>query len=464
MDSNQASLRNVTEIIVPNDLCIGCGLCAGICPPEVLKMEFNAYGEYIPIEFREGCLPKCNLCLQTCPFWDQSDNESTLAHSLFNNEPEIAHATETGYVLQSFAGYSMSDAQRHNGASGGLTTWLLQTLLKKEMVDRIIAVEPTGDAEKLFQFAVFHNPQELQKSSRSAYYPVEMSEVIKEVLQHEARYVIVGLPCFLKAIRLAMRHNRRLRRRIVFLVGLVCGQTKSTFFSEYLCASCGGEPEALDSVQFRTKDYQQQSANQFNVSFTYQAGDKKVSSSMPWHGKPGRAWSLGWFKPNACNFCDDIFAEVADVSFMDAWLERYMQDNRGTNFALIRNPLILKLFRESQQNKEIFLEEIPVEDVIQSQRPVIDFKRDQLSQRLEYGRLAKLPVPTKRISAEKISLGARFRLWIEKYTQKESKETWRRYRMNADIQKFERRMWRSAMLKRVLRFIIVRVLRRNWSI
>lgn len=33
--------------------------------------------------------------------------------------------------------------------------------------------------------------------------------------------------------------------------------------------------------------------------------------------------------PRACNYCDDVFAECADVTCMDAWLPEYSQDHRG---------------------------------------------------------------------------------------------------------------------------------------
>ncbi len=455
--------RNVTEIIVPNDLCIGCGLCAAICPPQVLKMEFNAYGEYIPIEFREGCLPKCDLCLQTCPFWDQADNEDTLAEKAFAAAPEIAHTNETGYYLGAFAGYSRSREQRANGASGGLATWFLKTLLEQNIVDRVITVKPNHDPEKLFQFTIWENPQDLARSAQSVYYPVEMSEVIHEVLQSEARYAIVGLPCFLKAIRLAMRRNRRLRKRVVCLIGLVCGQTKSRFFAEYLCATSGGDPKQLERVRFRVKDETEHSAENFRFTFAYQPDSGTQETSLSWFGKPSTAWGQGWFKPNACNYCDDVFAEVADIAFMDAWLDRYSQDNRGTNLVLIRKSEFKSIFEQGEQKGEIFIEDVPIDDVIQSQRPVIRFKRQDLAERLGYSQRYNLPVPTKRVGPTKVTLWRAFKLWIEQLIRRESKHAWMIHGVDNDVERFLNRMQRLWFIKRIMNFITVRILRQTWS-
>ena len=39
-------------------------------------------------------------------------------------------------------------------------------------------------------------------------------------------------------------------------------------------------------------------------------------------------WEYGYFKYKACDFCDDIFAECADITVGDAWLSRYKKDGK----------------------------------------------------------------------------------------------------------------------------------------
>ena len=74
--SNQ--YRNVCDVIVPSQLCVGCGICAGICLQGAINIEWNHYGEYTPVE-QTGKCNECGLCLQVCPFWNQQENETTLA-------------------------------------------------------------------------------------------------------------------------------------------------------------------------------------------------------------------------------------------------------------------------------------------------------------------------------------------------------------------------------------------------
>jgi coenzyme F420-reducing hydrogenase beta subunit len=42
-------------------------------------------------------------------------------------------------------------------------------------------------------------------------------------------------------------------------------------------------------------------------------------------------WGTGLFKSNACDFCDDVTTELADVS-LDAWIP-YNKDGLGNSVA-----------------------------------------------------------------------------------------------------------------------------------
>jgi coenzyme F420-reducing hydrogenase beta subunit len=228
--NNITGHKNVCTEVVSKNLCIGCGICASICPHENLKIKFNRFGEYNALEIGNSCDEKCHLCLDVCPFYNNQDNEDTLGKKLFTKTSGIKHTPETGYYIDSFVGYSNIKSHRENGASGGLATWTLEKLLTDNLVDHVACVSPNNDPEKLFKFKICNSPEEVRECSRSCYYPVETSGVVRHILQNEGRYAIIGLPCVCKAIRLAMQLSPKLERRIKFVLGLVCGQTKSKFF------------------------------------------------------------------------------------------------------------------------------------------------------------------------------------------------------------------------------------------
>ena len=388
--------RNVCESIVAKNLCIGCGVCAAICPPSVLDMKFNIFGSYIPVEYKEGCLEKCDLCLRACPFSDQDENEDTLAKATFGQTRGISHAPEPGYYLDCYAGYSTVNNHRLNGASGGMATWFLERLLNDGIVDKVVCVTPnSGDVKKLYHFDILDTAEAVRDSSKSCYYPVEISNVVSRILSENGRYVIIGLPCLIKSLRLTMRKNRRLRQRIVVLAGLACGQTKSKFFVEYLTSLLRGAHYPLRDVQFRIKD-STRPATDYGIQISWQDKNKVLTKQIFWTEGISKVWTHDYFKPNSCNFCDDVFAETADVVFMDAWLPKYKEDYRGHSLVINRKEEFKKIFEDAKTSNSANLETINMIEVIKSQKSTLRQKREIMQYRLYLAEKDGFSIPQKR--------------------------------------------------------------------
>lgn len=375
---------SVMNSVVERDLCIGCGLCAALCPQDVLTMQWNRYGEYNPVE-TSPCTTECGFCLKVCPFATSGENEDTIGERLYGAAPGIQHRSETGYYLAAYVGYS--ERHRPTSASGGMATWLLEALLAEGVVDHVICVAPTGDPERLFAFKVFDTAEDVRTGAGSAYYPVEMSAVIRQVLEVPGRYAVTGLPCFLKAIRLAQQRNKKLRERIVVTVGLTCGQLKSRHFTDYIAALAGVQGD-VTGVRYRGKSPDQPASN-YHYVFTAADGEEQ---RIFWNEGISEAWTNRWFTPRACSYCDDVFAECADVTCMDAWLPEYSRDSRGTSLVLVRSQAMREMVERGQG---ISLDPIPVERVIQSQAGVVAIKRQHLAYRMYLDREG---APKKRVA------------------------------------------------------------------
>lgn len=403
----------ITEV-VKQDLCIGCGMCAALCPQGSLAMQWNRFGEYNPSEVIP-CTTECSLCLGVCPFADSDKNEDTLAKALYGDVPGIQHRSETGYFLASYVGYSGN--HRETSASGGITTWLLEMLLTKGVVDYIICVTPTGNLDKLFTFRIVDTVEGVRSGAGSVYYPVEMSNIMKKILGMPGRYAIVGLPCFIKAIRLAQQRNKKLQERIVVCVGLVCGQLKSKHFTSYT-ATLAGVKGTLTAVHYRGKSINQPASN-FFFSFTTAEGEKK---KIFWNEGVNEAWTNRWFTPTACNYCDDIFAECADITCMDAWLPEYSQDGQGMSIVLVRSPMINKIV---ETGSGVYLDSIPVERLVQSQTGVVALKREYLAYQLYLDLQEGLKKPRKRVLPKKPKNSfVSQNIILKNHMQRISKEKW----------------------------------------
>lgn len=164
---------NIIENVVAKNRCIGCGACAGLCPANVLNMEFNDFGNYEPKEI-PGCLKNCTICLKVCPFYEKDLAEQEISQSLYKTEKNYK---EIGNFLNTYEFYIKDENERVQSASGGAGYFILSKFLKRKMVGKILAVEPNNDPEKLFKFGVFDDVESLKNSRKSAYYPVDMQEI-----------------------------------------------------------------------------------------------------------------------------------------------------------------------------------------------------------------------------------------------------------------------------------------------
>jgi coenzyme F420 hydrogenase subunit beta len=379
--------------VVANGLCCGCGVCAAICPSSCLDMEFSRYGEYNPIQ-QPGCT-NCNLCSKVCPFANGNPTEDLMATRLFGDVKGVGKRMECGYYLSSFVGYSKT--HRNNGASGGLATWTLETLLRQGEIGRVICASSNPNPEKLFKFIVTDNIEDLRKCSKSSYYPLELSEVLKFVFNNEGRYAVIGLPCFIKALRLAEGCNTKVRERIVFHAGIVCGMLMSSFYAEYVAKLTDQDPGIVKKITFREKKPDLPATHHLVKIWGEPECSRPLAEVEHLRG-PHIAWENWFFKLNTCNYCDDVFAELADVVFMDAWLPEYSSRSGGDSLVIARTVLASDMIRSGISTGELSVSEIPIERVILSQRPVLKDKRENLAVRLRILESRGVKVPFKRVA------------------------------------------------------------------
>lgn len=384
-------MSTVLETTVANNLCIGCGVCAGVCPKHSLSMQWNLNGEYNPVKIKD-CGKECGLCLKVCPFADGNKNEDEIGQQLFGYIPSISHRRETGFYLNSGVGGVASKTERYHSASGGLATWFLRQLLSEKIVDGVICAVKTGDPDKLFKFTVATTDAELCSAAGSVYYPLELSEVIPYILEHPGRYAVIALPCFVKALRLAQTKNKTLQERIVIMVSLTCGKLVTSHFAKYI-GYCSGLNDDIKYLHFRFK------TESYPVSYLVSSltGMHETKASLAWN-EIG-LWSTAWtyFHHNACNCCDDVFGECADVTFMDAWLPEYRQKPEGTSLWISRSPVVDDIFAHGIETGVLNASSLPIEKIIESQNRLIIKKKHTLSYCLKLLINNVSSVPQKRV-------------------------------------------------------------------
>jgi coenzyme F420 hydrogenase subunit beta len=389
--------------VIDGGFCVGCGACAAVTPR--VAMQFDEAGRYVARP--DSGSEESETAAAVCPFADGTPDEDQLGRELFS--AYAVHDPHLGYSIATYAGWVNEDGFRERGSSGGLGSWILCELLRQNHVDAVVHVvagSRISEGGPLFEYGISTSVDRVLTNAKSRYYPIELSEAIAAILQTPARYAVVGIPCFLKALRLSARQNPLLRERITYTVGLVCGHLKSQAFAEMLGWQCGIPPADLQAIDFRRK-ISGRGASNYGITAVGRsaAGDRVVEKANT--ELYGSNWGLGYFKYKACDFCDDVMAELADVTVGDAWLPEYEPDSRGTNIVVARLPFLARLLEAAAAEGRIHLEALAKDRVIASQAGGFRHRRDGLRYRLWLADQAGWWRPKKRVAPSASHLSAR---------------------------------------------------------
>lgn len=323
-----------------------------------------------------------------CPFSPAAANEDELAARHFPAAP--IRNDLLGRYDRAYVGSVAEGNFRADGSSGGLVSWVATELMRQGLVDgvaHVVANDPGGDGP-LFRYTISRTTEAVRAGAKSRYYPVELSGVLAEIRATPGRYAVVGIPCFIKAVRLSCAQDPVLRERVAFTLGLFCGHMKSARMAESFAWQMGiddfGEVERLD---YRTKN-SGRPANWYRTELNLRDGTARAQDW--WHLADGD-WGAGFFQNSACNFCDDVVAETADIAFGDAWLEPYSSDGRGTNVVIVRSPVLAGMIRDAMDDGRLALSPVDEAFLIATQAAGFRHRREGLSFRLSWPRAGLRP-------------------------------------------------------------------------
>ncbi len=387
--------------IVRSGLCIGCGICVAYAERHDTKMKFDRYGQLKPAGPGEWLNHRSEEFSNICPFSPGSKNEDELSLQQFEEDGQLD--ASIGFYLSNFVGHVAEDNYRMQGSSGGMVTWVATELMRKKYIDgvaHVVAVDDPQTEGRFFRYRISFSEQDVQEGAKSRYYPVELSEVLNFIRKKPGRYAVVAIPCMIKAVHLLRQKDPVLKERIKFTLGLFCGHMKSSRFVESFAWHMKVPVKEVTRVDYRYK-FPDRPANWYNTMLTLKSG---VTVHKDWWHLRDGDWGAGYFMNSACNFCDDVVAETADISFGDAWVEPYSSDGRGTNVVIVRSSIILDIISTGRIETRLSLKEVSSEFVAQTQAAGLRQRREGLAYRLTWASQGIQPL--KRIKPDNSSLSA----------------------------------------------------------
>ena len=376
----------LTEVI-NGGFCIGCGACALVSPS--IQIKENHYGLYQAevadthlenrIQLDNMFSPSVNeKAAAVCPFAATID-ETQLGKE--RHSERASFDSRVGYYQKIYAGHVVDGSYRSLGSSGGMMTWVLMRLLEMGKIDGVIHVSSTGEQGNLFEYSLSHSVEDITKNAKSRYYPVQMSDVLNRVKHSKKRYALVGVPCFIKAARLLAKQDRQINESLIYYMAIFCGHLKSKAFAEMIAWQRKVSPSHLTYIDFRVKDHAQP-ANRYKIEVSTGKRQSSVIRQTRVRDLFGMDWGLGYFKPKACDWCDDIVGEGADLACGDAWLPEFVHQSNGNNVAIVRHPELLELLQAAIKNKELKLTDLSVERLVASQAANYRHRHDGLAFRI----------------------------------------------------------------------------------
>lgn len=385
---DNAPSGGITDVLA-RDMCSGCGGCS-VATGGAVRVALGIRGQFAP---DPATITSANIdtASHACPFSDYAPSETALSSETYGDLPEDERI---GRYRSLFAGRISDTDQILQSSSGGLTSWLTSQMMERNLVDGVIHVG-FGSAQ-MFEYVVSRSVEDLRAAGRrkSRYYPVSFADAVNAIRGDGRRYAFVGIPCQIKAMRLALNHDEVLREQIVFTIGLVCGHMKSARYAESLAWQQGIAPDSLSRVDFRVKA-PGRSVREYK--FRSEAVDGGFAEDTT-GSLVGGNWGHAVFQLNACNYCDDIFAETADIVFGDAWLPEYDEEWRGTNVVVTRDQRLDAILRDGAQEGAIVLDPLTESAVAATQAGNFRHRRAGLAVRLADDRRDGRWAPARRVT------------------------------------------------------------------
>lgn len=295
--SQLLTFGDLANLVVKPNLCVRCGACVAVCPPDVLRVdEYSSEGAQLI-----GVCTLCGLCPLVCP---------------------VLHPYEAPMEkpLGDYLEYGIFKAADPNlakiGTDGATTTALLEAAFEAGIIDSaIIAVK---DDNWYARAEIITDPKELRKYVQTIYWHVPMVTPLKEAIEKLKlkKIAIVGTGCQTAAAKL-MDKIPKFKGRVALLLGLFCSKTwmREDFFDIVKSKLNIGPTDVADIIVknkliFRLKD-----------------GSKK---ELPLEDVESTTFG-------SCYVCHDFTAEISDISLGANGAPP------GWNFAIIRTPTGKKL-------------------------------------------------------------------------------------------------------------------------
>lgn len=343
---NMSDWKELKEQVIDRELCCLCGTCIGMCPAGTL-----AYTDGRIENTKDRCI-RCGRCVASCP---GAGFDYPRANEELFGADESKIDQDIGYYRKILKGYATEPEIRAGASSGGIATALGCYMLQRGEVDYVIGV--TGKRWE-YEARALSTRAEVLEAMQSKYVFVPVNSVIRFILEHEGRYLYIGLPCQIQGLRKAGQTDARLRERVRLVAGIFCGFNMTHEATDWLIKKSGIPREEIERIEYR--------GNRGNET------GFKISSASKEFFIPKHGYTLlnAFYSRERCWKCYDLTAEFADISFGDAW-----EMGTGWSRILCRTEEGERIIEQMIAEKVLASQTSCAQDVREASRKIIAYKK-----------------------------------------------------------------------------------------
>ncbi len=350
------------EHVLENGNCHQCGVCVGVCPVDAIDIAQDARKGMWPVFHRDLCTD-CDLCHIACP--GEAFDWNQLQIDLFGQVPEDK---ELGFTREVWSGYTNWEQIRQKGASGGIVSAVLIALLERGEIDGAVVTKMDERHPLQPKVYIARTPEAILEAQQSKYLPVPVGVILKEIMRTEGRFAVVALPCHIHGIRLAQQKMPRLRKRIAFQVGLICGFHPSFTNTVFLARRAGAKNlDDIKEIRYRDDTW----PGGFNVLM-------KDGTNHMIHPVQDFFWSHALFERERCATCTDAMAEFGDIVCGDEWRDDGVvrEDYKaGWSFIITRTEKGSQVIRRLAEEGVLYVEPTHPGVVKSGMMPTVNLKK-----------------------------------------------------------------------------------------
>lgn len=158
--------------------CFGCGICALICPHNIINITLNDKGFYQPkIVDKNRCID-CGACVSVCAYINEGKTDNEFAPTFYS-------------------GWHLDEEIRCKSSSGGVASALAGFAFENDY--KFIGVRYNYDLDIAEHF-IANNFEEQAQSLGSKYIQSYPSGVNRDINKTD-KYVVFGTPCYIDSLR-----------------------------------------------------------------------------------------------------------------------------------------------------------------------------------------------------------------------------------------------------------------------